>query len=306
MDLRLLEYFVAVAELEHVGRAAERLHVSQSPLSRQIRQLEAEVGLELFIREKQRIRLSETGRWLLGEAQGLLGHAERVREEAQDRSRGRTGTLYVAFTSAAMWSGALPKALRRFQARFPGATLQLHNMRSLQQVTAVRSGSIDIGFTSMPARDRELEIACVSEESSLLVMPKTHTLSRKHKILPRDLQGVRWILLSESHSAARSDLFIAAFANAGFLPEVVQRVTEPVSLLALVESGLGVGLIRSSARNYAPRSLGFRALPWLGFKARTYMIRPAGGRQPLAEAFALSVLRGVKPQLAAQFRDLPN
>jgi DNA-binding transcriptional LysR family regulator len=306
LNLRLVEYFVAVAELEHVGRAAERLHVSQSPLSRQIRHLETELGLELFVREKQRIRLSETGRWLLSQAQGLLAHAERVREEARHRSRGQIGTLYVAFTSSAMWSGALPRNLRRFQARFPGATLELQNMRSFQQIAAVRSGSIDVGFISAPARDRNLEIACVAEESLLLVTPKSHPLAAKRRILPRDLDGARWILLSEFHSAAKHDLFFAACANAGFLPEVVQRVTEPVSLLALVESGLGVGLIRSSARNYAPRSLAFRALPWLSLKARTYMVRQATGRQPLAEAFAGYVFRSLKPALAAQFPYLSN
>ena len=130
LDLRLLEYFVAVAELEHVGKAAERLHISQSPLSRQIRQLEKELQLELFVRERQRIRLTESGRWLLDQAQGLLAHVDKVCDEAQQRSRGRLGTLSIGFTSAAMWSGVLPKVLRRFQSEFPNATVDLQNMRS--------------------------------------------------------------------------------------------------------------------------------------------------------------------------------
>ena len=289
MDLRVLSYFVAVAELEHVGKAAERLHISQSPLSRQVRQLEEEVGLELFVRERQRVRLTESGRWFLRQAQGLLGHFDRVREEAEERSRGKAGTLSIAFTSAAMWSGKLPKLLRRFQAEFPGAAMELHNMRSAAQAEAIRCGRADIGFGSAASTGGDMEVRCVSEEPLLLVIPGGHALGRKRRITPRDLHGIRWILLSESRSPEKHDRFFAACEKAGFAPQVVQRVTEPITLLALVESGLGVGLIRSSARNYAPRSLSFAALPWFPFKAQSYMIRPAAGRQPLAEAFAAYV-----------------
>jgi DNA-binding transcriptional LysR family regulator len=289
LDLRLLEYFVAVAELEHVGKAAARLHISQSPLSRQIQQLEKELDLQLFVRERQRIRLTESGRWLLNQSQGLLAHFAKIRGEAEQRSRGKTGTLSVAFTSAVMWSGILPKLLQRFQTNFPDATVELQNMRSSWQLEAVRSGRADIGFVSAPASGSDIEVACVSEEPSMLVIPYAHPLSGKRRIVPRDLDGVRWILLSESLSSQKHDRFLAACANAGFRPHVVQKVTEPFTLLALVESGLGVGLIRSSARNYAPRSLTFAYLPWFTFQSRTYMVRPADGRQPLAEAFAAYV-----------------
>lgn len=289
MDLRLLEYFVAVAELEHVGKAAERLHISQSPLSRQIRQLEKELQLELFVRERQRIRLTESGRWLLNQTRGLLAHVDKVRNEAEQRSRGQIGTLSVGFTSAAMWSGMLPKLLRRFQSKFPDATVELHNMRSSMQLEAARSGGIDVGFVSASSTTSDIEIRCVSEEPSMLVVPDAHPLARKHRISPRDLHGIPWILLSESFSPQKHDRFIAACENAGFMPQVVQKVSEPLTLLALVEGGLGVGLIRSSARNYAPGSLAFQILPWFSFKSRTYMIRPTDGRQPLAEAFAAYV-----------------
>jgi DNA-binding transcriptional LysR family regulator len=289
LDLRLLEYFVAVAELEHVGKAAERLHISQSPLSRQIRQLEIELQLELFVRERQRIRLTESGRWLLNQARGLLAHFDKVRDEAEQRSRGQSGTLSVAFTSAAMWSGMLPHLLRRFQTEFPNATVELHNMRSALQMEAVRSGRADLGFVSTPQTGSGIEVTCVSEEPSLLVIPGAHPLSRKRRIAPRDLHGVRWILLSESLSPQKHDRFFAACEQAGFMPQVVQRVAEPITLLALVESGLGLGLIRGSARSYAPRSLAFKVLPWFSIKSRTYMVRPSDGRQPLADAFAAHV-----------------
>jgi DNA-binding transcriptional LysR family regulator len=286
LDLRLLEYFVAVAEREHVGRAAKHLNISQSPLSRQIRQLEKELQLELFVRERRRVRLTETGRWLLNQAHGLLAHSAKIRDEAEQRSRGQIGTLSVVFTSAAMWNGVLPRLLRRFQGQFPNATVELQTMRSPLQLEAIRSGRADIGFISTPPTGSGIAGRCVSEEPSLLAISDAHPLSRKRRIIPRDLDGVRWILLSESTSSERHARFIAACATAGFRPQVVQNVTEPITLLALVESGLGVGLIRSSARNYAPRSLTFKLLPWLSLKFRTYIIYPTNGRQPLAETFA--------------------
>ncbi len=286
LDLRLLECFVAVGELEHVGKAAERLHLSQSPLSRQIRRLEKELDLQLFLRERQRIRLTQAGRWLLEQARGLVAHSERVRTEANRRARGEVGMLSLTFTSSAMWSGIVPETLRRFQIRVPDVVVELHSMRSAMQAEAIRAGRVDIGFVSVAPAGDDLEAACVCEESLMLVIPGDHPLARKRRIAPRDLYGARWILLMESASAHKTERFFADCANAGFAPEAIRTVTEPATLLALIESGLGVGLIRSSARNYAPRSVVFTKLPWLSVKARTFMIRPKLGRQPLAEVFA--------------------
>jgi DNA-binding transcriptional LysR family regulator len=301
MNLRLLEYFIAVAELEHVGRAAERLHISQSPLSRQIRQLEDEFNLQLFIRERQRIRLTESGRWLLDHARKLLGQVDKLRRDVEQRSQGQTGTLSIAFTSAAAWSGILSGALRRFQSKFPGAILELQTLRSAQQVDAVRFGHADIGFISkIPAMAGDLDICCVSEEPFLLAIPDSHPLFRKRRLAPQDLDGIPFILLIELPAAQSIERFLAMCAHAGFSPRVVQKVTEPLTLMALVESGLGVGLIRASARNYAPRSLAFKPLPWFSFKSRTYMIRPKDGRQQLSDAFAALV-----PRVGAHIHQLP-
>ncbi len=286
MDLRLLQYFATVAELEHIGKAAARLHISQSPLSRQIRQLERELQLELFVRERQRIRLTESGKWLLGHAQKLLAHAERIRDEAEQRALGKTGTLSVAFVSGALWSGILTKLARRFQADCPDATLELRSMRSTAQVEAVESGSVDLGFVGRPAASSAIESVLISEEPLLLVVPGGHPLARKRTIRPCDLDDARWILLGHSVSLETRARFLAECAKVGFAPQVVQEVTEPNTLLGLVEGGFGVGVIGSSSRSCAPRSVKFRALPWLPLKSRLYMIRPTQGRQPLAERFA--------------------
>jgi DNA-binding transcriptional LysR family regulator len=286
VELRLLEYFVAVAELEHVGKAAQRLHVSQSPLSRQVRRLEKELDLQLFVRSRQRIYLTESGRWLLQRAKGLLGQFEKIRKESEQRARGETGTLAIAFTSAAIWSGILPRLIKKFRTRHPAARFSLQQMRSTLQVEAVKAGRIDIGFVSTLPNEEGVEYQCVAEENSLLVMPGSHPLAKGRSIRPEDLDGLKWIFLSETISLEKQNQFCAACAKIGFVPEIVQNVTEPATLLAFVESGLGVGLIRGTARKYAPRTLAFREVPWIPFKNRTFMIRSAGELRPLAAALA--------------------
>jgi DNA-binding transcriptional LysR family regulator len=240
--------------------------------------------------------LTESGKWLLNHARKLLAHAEKIRGEAEQRALGKTGTLSVAFVSGAIWSGILPKLLRRFQAECPDATLELRSMRSTVQMEAVESGRVDLGFVGRPAASSAIESVLVSEEPLVLAVPGGHPLARKRTIAPCDLDGARWILLGHSISPESRARFIAGCAKAGFAPQIVQEVTEPNTLLGLVESGFGVGVAGSSSRSCAPRSVKFHALPWLPLKSRMYMIRPTQGRQPLAERFAAYV-----PKMHADF-----
>ncbi len=284
MQLRLLEYFVAVAELEHIGRAAQRLHVSQSPLSRQIQRLEKELGLQLFVRRRQRIYLTESGRWLLQRAQGLLGQFESIRKESEQRVRGEAGNLVIGFTSAAVWSGILPRLIKKFQTGHPAVRLSLQQMRSTAQVEALKARRIDIGFVSTLPNETGIDCHCVAEEGSLLVMSGGHRLAKRRSIKPADLDGLEWIFLSETISLERQNQFCAACAKAGFVPQIVQNVTEPTTLLAFAESGFGVGIIRRTARKFAPRTLAFREVPWLPFKNKIFVMHIAGEGAPLTAA----------------------
>ncbi|MGW7658202.1 LysR family transcriptional regulator, partial [Streptomyces tendae] len=128
LDLRQLRYFSAVAETEHVGRAAEQLHISQSPLSRQIAQLEKNLGLTLFERSQQRIRLTRDGAIFLSEARALLRHADRLENLGRRLGRGEEGGLCIGYVADAMHTGVLPGALRRLQEESPGIHVALYSM----------------------------------------------------------------------------------------------------------------------------------------------------------------------------------
>src|SRR5216684_478662 len=134
MELRHLRYFVGVGEEQHFGRAAERLHIAQPALSRQIQDLEKEIGFPLFDRLPRGVKLSAAGKLFLEDARRILAEVQEATRRAERVAKGKAGTLRVGFMETISWHGALPKALRRFRKRQPDVELQLHAMRSLLQI----------------------------------------------------------------------------------------------------------------------------------------------------------------------------
>src|SRR5512132_1074237 len=155
MELRHLRYFVAVAEELPLGRAAERLNIAQPPLSRQIRDLEREVGTPLFERVPRGVELTPAGRAFLPEARLTLAQAERAQRTAQRAARGESGRLRVGFVEAATYSGILPDVLSFFRMHLPSIGLSLLEMDSMQQADALREGRIDIGIVGTVPLDAE-------------------------------------------------------------------------------------------------------------------------------------------------------
>ena len=284
VDLRLVRYFIAVAETEHVGRAAERLHISQSPLSRQVRQLEEQLGLRLFDRERQRVKLTDEGRWLLGEARELLARAERVERDAGRMARGEIGRVTVGFVKSSMWSSLLPRALRRFRAAWPTVRVELRALRSGHQIEGIRSGDLDIGLMHTPLRDEALEAECILDEAFALAVPRGHLLAKKKAIVPRDLDGQPWIALSRRDYPTMYDRLMAACGRAGFTPDVSYDATEPATMLGLVAAEMGMALLQESARAVATRDVVFRDLPWFPTTVRTWVVwRARGGSKAASE-----------------------
>lgn len=161
LDLRQLRYFVAVAEAEHVGRAAEELHISQSPLSRQIAQLEKNLGLTLFERSQQRIRLTADGRVFLNEARALLRHADRLENLGRRLGRGEEGGLCIGYVGDAMHTGVLPAALRTLQEERPGIHVALYSLSPQEQFVGLRQRSLDIALVQRPPAQDDPDLLAV-------------------------------------------------------------------------------------------------------------------------------------------------
>ena len=292
LDLRQLHYFVAVAEEEHVGRAAERLFISQSPLSRQIAQLEEKLGLTLFERSQQRIRLTRDGRTFLGEARALLTHAGRLESLARRLGKGDEGGLCIGYLENAIHSGVLPDALRTLRAARPAVHVALYNHQSAQQLEGLRQRSLDIAFVcDAPAPD-DPDLACVQvlDDPMLLAVPDGHPLAGNPSIGPADLNDQPWISIVNHASALNHDGFIAACTRDGFTPVVTLEAAEPQAALGMVAAGLGLTMIQQSLRYQAPRGVVLHALPWFSGRAPLWVAWHRINLRPLVGIFRDTVL----------------
>jgi len=286
LELRLLRYFIAVAETEHVGRAATRLHISQSPLSRQIRQLEDLLGVALFTRAQRRIHLTDVGRWLLGPARDMLARADALAREAQDRGAGDVGQLAIGFVSAALSSGALPSALRRLRGERPRVRVALRQLPSTEQLAQLRAGSLDIALVHRRPVTAELEAHRLTEKPYVLAVPRAGRLARG-RIRPAQLDGQPWIAVA---GADGSDRWAQAIAAAGFLPQVAVQVAEWASALALVDAGVGLALIPASYATAPPANVAIRQLPWLHLTSSLVLVRRRSLSSPLIDTVARWIL----------------
>jgi len=292
LDLRQLQYFVAVAEEEHVGRAAEKLHISQSPLSRQIAQLEERLGLMLFERSQQRIRLTRDGRVFLDEARSLLTHAKRLESLAQRLGRGDEGGLCIGYIEHAMHSGVLPNGLRVLRASRPQLHIALYNMHSAEQLEGLRQRSLDIALLVEPpmADDPDLLCARVLDDPMLLALPESHPLASAAEVAPADLAGLEWIAVRHKESLLSRDEFVAACAVAGFTPNIKMEATEPLTALGLVAAGLGVAAIQQSLRHQAPAGVVLLALPWFAYRTPLWLVWHRVNLRPLVGIFRETLL----------------
>jgi DNA-binding transcriptional LysR family regulator len=287
IELRLLRYFVAVAETEHVGRAADRLHLSQSPLSRQIRQLEELLGVTLFHRERQRIRITDAGRWLLGPAREMIARADGLAREARELGSGEVGQIALGFVGAALSSGVLPAALRKLRAERPRVRIELRQLSSSEQLTRLRNGTLDLALVHHQPRAPDLDEQRLIEQPYVLAVPRPSPLTRG-PVRPARLNGQPWITVVSADTDR--DRWSAAWGAAGFTPNVVVQVAEWTSALALVDAGVGLALIPQSYATPPSSRVAIRRLPWLRMSSRLSLVQRRGERSPLTDVVAQWIL----------------
>lgn len=263
LELRQLRYFVAVAEAESIGRAAEILHISASPLSRQIQQVEARLGGALFLRHKQRLRLTRQGRDLLGQAKALLAQAEGLERRARAAADIETGTLTLGYVESAIHGGVLAADLRAFRRRHPRVRVELRGLRSAEQVAALQDGAIDIGYLhDVPDGSEGLQARRVLHEPFLLAIPADHALAQKSSaVAARALDGESFISMPVALAPDVRRRLLAHCAACGFRPDVRYEAAEPSVVLGLVAAGLGLAILQESLSRAAPSGVAWRPMP---------------------------------------------
>jgi DNA-binding transcriptional LysR family regulator len=257
MELRHLRYFVAVGEEQHYGRASRRLRVAQPALSRQIQDLEEELGFKLFERLPRGVKLSAAGELFLQDARRILREVSEAAVRAARVARGQSGTLRVGFAENASWGGVVPDSFRRFREQRPDAVLQLQPAASFEQLEAIRSGRLDAGFVNfMPKADPELDHIDVAVQHVELAVPRRHPLTSLKKLRLRDLAGEAFIWFPRWTSPAFFDQMMDACYRGGLKsPRIVQEGLNEATILSLVSTGLGLGWVLGTARLRCPEAV---------------------------------------------------
>lgn len=249
MDLRQLRYFTALAETLNFHRAAERLHISQPPLTVAIRKLEEDLGVALFDRDPRGVRLTAAGQAALGPARTALAAAEQVREAVRQGAAGLRGRMSVGFIGSAI-GDLLPRIVSPFRQAYPEVELALEEMNSVEIVRAIAARRLDIGLVRLPVMDSTpVTIDVIERDALVAVLPLDDVLSRR-KIMPLSALADRAFIIYSPVSVLHATIRLACH-RAGFTPQVAQEAVQVQTILSLVEAGLGVALIPARSARFA-------------------------------------------------------
>ena len=253
MDLRQLRYFTTLAETLNFHRAAERLNMSQPPLTVAIRKLEAELGAPLFERGVRGVRLTAAGEAALGPAREAQAQARAVRDAVQQGATGELGRLRIGFVGSAV-SERLPRIISAYRAQFPRVELELREMTSAEIVEEIEARNFDAGLVRLPIMRRvPLMLDVIEHDELVAAVPADHALARRKSVALRELADQPFII----HSAISvlHIITILECQKAGFAPRVAQEATQVQTILSLVQSGLGVGLVPARMARFAPEAV---------------------------------------------------
>ncbi len=257
--LRQLRYCIALADHLHFGRAAESVGIAQPPLSVQIRDLERAVGTALFDRSGRAVQLTAAGTVFVSRAREILSILNAAVAEAGQVAAGERGRLRIAYPSSLLYT-RLSTIISKFRKSRPGVTVDLIEAPSSRHAELIRSGAADVGF----ARDAEEDAGIVRHrllhESLLVAMPAGHPLSRRLRIDPHDLADEPFVFFPREAHPVLHDRVIAVLHGSGVTPRIVQESNEWLTVVALVEAGMGVTIVPESFRSIRAPHLRYRPL----------------------------------------------
>jgi DNA-binding transcriptional LysR family regulator len=289
VELRHLRYFVTAAETRNLSQAAQRLNVAQPALSRQIRDLEDELGFTLFERLARGIRLTPAGEAFLTGAQRVMVEVERVRNDARRIARGEAGSLSVAYNEVAFANPAVAEAIRRFRSQRPEIELTLSSLISTKQLELLERGDLDVGLLyGFPERHPDLNFVKIADYGYVIGLPIGHRLAEKDSVRLADLAGEDFVWFT-SQQAFLHEPLIAACRAGGLTPRVVQEAWNPSVQLSLISVGLGVGFVHPLLSDQRVYRLHLRSVADLDLPLPLYLVWQRAASSPAAEALVATV-----------------
>jgi DNA-binding transcriptional LysR family regulator len=266
MDLRHLRYFIAVAEEAHITRAADRLGMQQPPLSRQIKAIERELGVQLFRRKARGVELTPPGRTLLDDARAILAQIDRAVETTRRTARGVQGRISLGATPTSPFHPFVPRVVRAFRETYPLVSVTLEEWQSNELVEHLKNERLDAGFIrTLPADINGLALNRLMEEELIAVLPKGHPLARRtgaaDAAVPlKALAGETFLIQGGQAGLSMYADTIAACRAAGFNPLVAREAPRLASTLNLVAIGLGISVVPASLRRVRMDGVVYRRL----------------------------------------------
>ncbi|CAN7764330.1 LysR substrate-binding domain-containing protein [Caballeronia sp. LjRoot31] len=259
MELRHLRYFLAVAQTLNFTKAAERLHMAQPPLSRQIRELEEELGVELFDRRGKRVGLSSAGMVFADRAQRILASADAAVIDSQRAARGEIGRLAVGFFEHIAYT-LLPALIREFQQRFPDVSIELRWFTAAEQVNALARGEVDVAFVRAVPPETNLASTMILREPFVIAIAKDNPLAARRTISIVDCATMRVINYRKDVAPDYHAIINQLCALGGFTPSPLFEMGQIYASLGLVSSGFGIALVPASVQRVHMDNVVYRPL----------------------------------------------
>jgi DNA-binding transcriptional LysR family regulator len=283
IEIRHLRYFVAIAEHGGFRRAAERLHISQPPLSQQMAQLEERVGTPLLTRSPRGVALTLAGEAFLRDARHLLADLDRAIETARKAGAGQTGLVRVGFVGSTAYP-TVPDVVRAFRATHPNVEIRLRELSTATQAEALLAGSLDIGFVRAPLDDEGLDVHVIHREPVLAAIPDSHPLAHATAVDLGALAAQPLIMFPRTQAPRFFDLLMDSLAATGTAPYIVQEAVEMQTIIGLVASGLGLSLVPAAVSALAREHVVYLPIAG-GPQADLAIVRKHGPAEPATVAF---------------------
>ncbi|MER1219374.1 LysR substrate-binding domain-containing protein [Pseudomonas aeruginosa] len=293
MELRHLRYFIAVAEELHFGRAAERLGISQPPLSQQIQALEEEIGARLFERTNRRVELTDAGRLFLDESRQVLAQVDKAVLLARRAHLGELGELKIGFTSSAPFTSTIPSSIHAFRKAYPDVHLDLQEMSSRQVLKALLEESLQVGVIRPLALPDAVHWVELFREPLVAVLRADHPLAAGSEdgLAIAALAEEPFVFFPRSYGTGLYDQVIALTRQAGFSPRIAQEASEAMTIIGLVSAGLEVSILPASFRRTRVDGVVYRTLSDPEATTAVWLVRRQNEGSPLALSFIDLVTR---------------
>lgn len=248
ITLRQLQYFIAVAEDEHFTRASERLLIAQTSLSRQVRDLEDAIGVDLFVRDTRGVTLTEAGRELLARAQEIFAVLERTVDAVRSKAAGESGQLRLGYYGPSFYNNDVTRlTLERFQRETPNVEVTSEEMFTDQAVVALREGRIDVGFARKPPHGLDIESRVIGSERLIVLIPESHHLASQHEVSLADLDGLNHVTFATQLTSGCTSRIAEIASSAGVTLNTIQVATQLSTIAYHVACGEVVSVLPASS-----------------------------------------------------------